>query len=118
MKWLLPVSFIALLAIGCSGTARREVSVRDVTKSEVFILKKLPDQGSVFGITVVGRGSVDGKAEVALVLDGATSQKELISGKVSFEWRADWYADHAEVRYISGTASQGSLTLQYEFADL
>lgn len=117
MKRLLQVSLVVMLVIVCAGCAR-EVSVKDVTKSETIILRKKPSQESIVGFSIVGRGSVVGTAEVQLILNGATYKKEAISGAVSFKWGGDWYADQAEVRYIAGTASSGTLTLQYEFNDL
>jgi len=112
------LSLIVMLALVCGGCARREVSVHDITRSETIILKKKSGQGSIHGIAIAGRGSIVGKAEVELILNGATYKKENISGGVSFEWDGDWYADQAEVRYLAGTASSGTLTLQYEFHDL
>lgn len=113
------LSFLALVLVfaGCSFS-QREVSLKDVTKSEMIVLKKKPAQGSIHGIRIAGRGSISGKAEVQLILNGAVYKREAISGSVSFEWSGDWYADEAEVRYISGTAVGGTLTLKYAFQDL
>jgi len=44
-----------------------------------------------------------------------STKKEVVSGSISFEWDGDWYADQAEVRYISDTAVGGTITLKYEF---
>jgi hypothetical protein len=107
----------ALVFAGCSYSDR-EVSVKDVTKNETIILRKRPSQGwisSVSGIHVTGDGWIDGKAEVHLFMNGAVYKKEEISGKVSFEWDGDWYADQAEVRYVSDAAVGGTITLKYEF---
>jgi hypothetical protein len=115
MKILLSVLTVAALAfVGCSSSTR-EVSVKDVTKSETIILKKRPTEGSISGLQVIGGGSIDGKAEVHLILNGAVYKKEEISGRVSFEWNGDWYADQAEVRYVPGTATSGTVTLKYQF---
>ena len=115
MKVLLSVLTITALAfVGCSSSPR-EVSVKDVTKSETIILKKRPTQGTISGLRVIGGGSIDGKAEVHLILNGAVYKKEVISGSVSFDWDGDWYADLAKVRYLPGTARGGAVTLKYQF---
>jgi hypothetical protein len=113
-KIFLVLGIAGLALIGCR-LSQREVSVQDVTKSETLVLKKKPSQGSITGVHIAGRGSIVGKAEVQLILNGAVYKREEISGPVRFEWSGDWYADVAEVRYISGTASRGTLTLKYEF---
>jgi hypothetical protein len=118
MNRLLQISLITALAFICSGCTRREVRVSDVAKSESIILKKEPSQGSIVGVSIIGRGSIAGKAEIQLILNGGVYKKEIIGGDVSFEWGGDWYADQAEVRYIAGTASSGTITLEYEFRDL
>ena len=89
--------------------------MEDVTKSETIILRKRPSQGSISGLYVTGDGAIEGKAEVQLFMNGAAYKREEVSGKVSFEWDGDWYADQAEVRYISDTAVDGTITLTYEF---
>jgi hypothetical protein len=115
MKVLLYIFTITALAlVGCISSTR-EVRVKDVTKSETIILKKRFTQDSISGLRVVGSGSIDGKAEVHLMLNGAVSKKEEVSGSVSFEWDGDWYADQAEVRYVPGTATSGTVTLKYQF---
>jgi hypothetical protein len=118
VRYSLQVSLILALALVCGGCARREVRVKDVTKSETIILKKASGQGSITGLSITGRGSIAGKAEVQLILNGAVYKKEEVHDDVSFVWGGDWYADQAEVRYSAGPASGGSLTLRYEFHDL
>lgn len=113
MKKILPLLAVVLVFVGCSFS-QREVSVKDVTKSETIILKKKPGQGSISSIHVVGRSSINGKAEVQLILNGAVYKRAEVSGDSRFEWSGDWYADEAEVRYIPGSASSGTLTLKYD----
>jgi len=115
---LLVVSLGTIGIVCLSGCARHEDSVKDVTKNETIILKKHSDQGGVAGISIAVSGLIFGKGELQLLLNGAVYKKETVSGAVSFEWGGDWYADQAEVRYLAGTASDGSLTLKYEFRDL
>lgn len=113
------IVLLGMIGIVClSGCARHEVSVKDVTKNETIILKKQSGQGGIVGISIAVKGSIAGKGELQLILNGAVYKKEMVSGAVSFEWGGDWYADQAEVRYLAGTASGGSLKLEYEFRDL
>ena len=116
MKWLLPALLIVTL-VGC-GFAYRELSVKDVTKSETIILKKKPSQGSIGFVEIVGRGSISGKAEVQWILDGAVHRREEVSGSISLKWGEDWFADQVEIRYVPGSASNGRITFKYEFHGL
>jgi hypothetical protein len=117
MKWLI-VSLGTIGIVYLSACARHEVSVKDVTKNETIILKKQSGQGEIVGISIAVSGSIAGKGELQLILNGAVYKKKTVSGALSFEWGGDWYADQAEVRYLAGTASGGSLTLKYDFRDL
>ena len=110
---------LGMIGIVClPGCARHEVSVKDVTKNETIILKKQSGQGGIVGISIAVSGSIAGKGELQLILNGAVYKKEIVSGAVSFDWGGDWYADQAEVRYLAGTVSGGSLRLKYDFRDL
>ena len=102
-----------LMFVGCSFS-QREVSVKDITKSETIILKKKQGQGSISSIRIAGSGSISGKADVLLILNGSVYKRKELNGSVRFEWSGDWYADEAEVRYVSGTVSSGTLTLKYD----
>jgi hypothetical protein len=115
MKNLLPLLALSVLVLAGCGPTFREVSVKDVSKSETIVLKKNPSQGSVSSIQITGTGSVVENAEVQLILSGAVYKRESVSGSVKFEWSGDWYSDDAEVRYIPGTATSGALTLRYQF---
>lgn len=115
MRKILSLFVLSVLTLVGCGPSIREVSIKDVIKSETIILKKNLSQGSVSNIQIKGMGSVDGKAEVQLILNGAVYKSESISGSVKFEWSGDWYSNDAEVRYISGTAKSGTLTLKYQF---
>ena len=115
MKYISTIATTAFLALVGCGPIFREVSVKDVSKSETIVLKKNPSQGSVSSIQITGIGSVVGNAEVQLILNGAVYKRESVSGSVKFEWSGDWYSDDAEVRYIPGTATSGALTLRYQF---
>jgi|AntRauTorcE11898_2_1112593.scaffolds.fasta_scaffold94471_1 hypothetical protein len=87
---------ICIILVGC-GMSRQTVTVKDATKSEVLILKKKPSQGAIHRIHFEGSGSIDGKAEIQLILDGAIYKKEEIIGHFSFDLESDWYSDEAEV---------------------
>jgi len=78
MKKLLSVLIIAALAFAGCNYSDREVSVKDVTKNETIILRKRPSQGwisSISGIHIAGGGSIEGKAEVHLILNGEVHKK-------------------------------------------
>jgi hypothetical protein len=115
MKTFLPLLALNVLLLAGCGPSVREVSVKDVSKNETIILKKNLSQGSVSSVQITGIGSVVGKAEVQLILDGVVYKSEGVTDSVKFELGGDWYSDAAEVRYVSGTVTSGSLTLKYQF---
>ncbi len=114
-KWIILLAGMGLLA-GCS-TDTREYQVADVTKPAVIILKKRPEQGSIYALSITGEGTIEGNATITLVLNGAPYKTEKLSGTVDFRWGGDWYGDSAEIRYSPGQVSGGRLILNYTFSD-
>jgi hypothetical protein len=117
MTRALPFLLCAYLALSGCSRVDREVSVRDVTKSETIVLRKKPGQGPIYAISIVGSGSISGDAEFQLILNGAVYQKKGITGRSSFEFGGDWYSDEAELRYVPKHVSDGNLMLKYSFYD-
>jgi hypothetical protein len=107
----------ACLALAGCLAGDRATTVKDVTRAETIILKKKPSQGAIHAISISGFGSINGDAEVQLILHGAVYKKEKISGSFRVEFDGDWYADEAELRYIPTKVSSGNLTVKYAFRD-
>ncbi|HWA28873.1 MAG TPA: hypothetical protein VG734_24695 [Lacunisphaera sp.] len=114
MNKFVPFFFVAVLALVGCGFFAREVRIKDVTKDETLVLKR-PGAGRTTAISITGRGSITGKAEVQLILNGKVYRRQEISSDIRFDWGGDWYAEEAEVRYLAGTATGGTLTLRYKF---
>jgi hypothetical protein len=91
--------------------------IKDVTKSEVVILKKEKKQKYIHAITISGKGQISGSAKIILILNGTPYKSEDISGKVSFNWGGDWYSDTAEIRYDTLSVSEGQLSIKFKFHD-
>jgi hypothetical protein len=66
----------------------------------------------------VGVGSVDGDAEISLMLNGEPYKPKRLHGRVLFTWRGDWYSQEAIVRYTPKSAKTGSIQLFYRFRAL
>jgi hypothetical protein len=106
----------SLVLAGCSA-ADRETTVKDVTQAETILLRKESKQGAIYAISIAGFGSINGDAEVQLILHGAVYKKKEIRGEFRFDFAGDWYADEAELRYIPTKVSSGNLTVKYAFRD-
>ena len=116
------VALSALLCVGLSfasvGCSNRTVSIKDVTKPEVLVLKKKPSQGAIHRLDLSASADLVGEARIQLLApDGTIYKDEAIKGRSQFRWAGDWYTDEAEVRYLPTSASKGSVILRYEFAD-
>ena len=98
-----------------SGSQSYEI--KDVTKSEVVILKKETNQRNIHAITISGKGQISGEAKIILMLNGSPYKSEDITGKVSFHWGGDWYADTAEIRYDPVSVRDGELNISFKFYD-
>jgi hypothetical protein len=114
-KSLLVLSLLAAL-VSC-GRYDHQVSVADVTKEEVIILKKEPGKGFVHTISIHGSGNIDGEARILWIV-GGSPQTESLKGKVNFTWSGDWFSDTAEIRYEPVNVSKGGLVIEYHFATI
>jgi len=110
------ITSIALVAFisGCTiGSSTHEFA--DVTKAEAIVLRKKPEQGLVYSLSISGHGKIDGNAEISLILNGAPYKTEKLTGKIDFRWGGDWYYNQAEIRYNPGLVTGGNLRLKYKF---
>ena len=117
------------LATGC-GSRNQTHAIADVTKSETIILKKEASQDAIHYINVVGKGTLEGTAEIVLILNDKPYRTEKLSGTVDFQWSGEWYSDSATIEYkvimsphskrkalYTSSVKSGSLNLQYHFKD-
>lgn len=75
-----------------------------------------PDPGKpVFSLEIKGAGSIDGTAQIELMLNGKPYKSQNLEGRVSFTWAGDWYSPTAELRYRPATVRGGELQLRYSF---
>ena len=88
-----------------------------MAKAETITLQKETTQGDIHYITIVGKGNLDGTAEIVLILTGKPHKTEKLSGTVDFEWNGDWYSNSAKIEYRPSSVKSGSLRLEYNFKD-
>jgi|ERR1700741_4351532 len=106
---------IALAAAGCSPFDER-VAVSDPSKPTDITLTAA--KSGIVSLNVQAVGSIQGTAEISLMLDGKPYKTETVSGRVSFRWGGDWYSPKAEIRYRPMKVEGGSLELQYRFGTI
>jgi hypothetical protein len=111
------VFLLGLTAVALCCSCTREINIPDVSRNDVLHLQKRASQEHIHGISIAAEGSVLGRGEVQLLRDGEIYQRKTVEGPVRFEWRCDWYSDQAEIRYVAGTVTSGTLTLRYDFKD-
>ena len=117
MKKILVVTVLLATVAGCSR-GKQTHTIADVAKAETITLQKGSSQGDIHYMTVVGKGYLDGTAEIVLILDGKPYKTEKLSGDVAFEWSGDWYSNSARIEYKPSSVKSGSLSLQYTFKDM
>jgi len=106
-----------LLLYACTSYDQ-STRIADVQKEEVLVLKHKYKSHHVYGISIRGTGSVDGEANISLILNGEPYKTEKLKGKVHFEWGGDWYSDTAEIRYKPVNVKSGELAIEYKFSIL
>jgi hypothetical protein len=103
---------LSILIVGC-GFGDRSHDIADVTKQETIVLKKDPDQGSIYSLTVRGEGKLDGEADIILILNDRSHKTIRLSGNVELFWGGDWYSNQAKVKYKPISVTKGHLKLIY-----
>ena len=114
---IIPILLVLAFLMGCSENYQR-YNIADVTKPETIKLKKASSQGNIYSLTVVGKGYLDGTAEIVLFLNGEPYKTENLSKDTSFKWLGDWYSDSAKIEYNPSSVKRGNLSLQYKFEDI
>jgi hypothetical protein len=114
MKHLIGSLALVVILSGCNRD-HRIYQISDVTQAETITLEKEPDQENIYSWLLTGSGTIDGTAEVVVMLNGEPYLTEQLSGNVDFQWAGDWYADQAEIRYIPTSVTGGNLSLSYQF---
>ena len=114
---IIPILIVLAFLMGCSGNDQI-YNIADVTKPETIKLKKASSQGNIYSLTVVGKGHLDGTAEIALILNGKPYKTESLSRDIDFKWSGDWYSDSAKIEYNPSSVKRGNLSLQYKFEDI
>lgn len=105
----------ACLAWACVFDARQTVAVTDAGRPETIRLRKKPTQGNVTGLEVRISGKIVGKATLQLGAHGKPYQAQTLTGDILIDWRSDWYADEAEIRYTPDLNTTGNITIAYQF---
>ncbi|HEX6690045.1 MAG TPA: hypothetical protein VF110_02755 [Burkholderiales bacterium] len=111
----LPALTLLVGIAACSGD--QSVSVANVLEPTVIKLSAEPGK-HVVSLRIEGSGSINGLANVTLMLDGKAYRNEQLNGKVSFTWGGDWYSPVAEIHYRPSKVQDGKLSLQYRFETL
>ncbi len=114
------VLLLPLLAVGCGNPFNnaQRLAVHDVRRPELMTLQRRGGGEHVHGLTLSGRGTIDGEASVSLRLNGTPYRTETLSGRTAFIWTSDWYADSVEIRYMPRSVRGGHLQFQVAFHTL
>jgi hypothetical protein len=92
--------------------------IADVARPTELTLRAKDHPDRVYALDVRGSGSINGEAEIALILNGQPYKTVRLNGPVHFAWGGDWYAPEAVVRYTPLSATSGSIKLRYRFRSL
>jgi hypothetical protein len=108
---------LVLFLISCIG-CKQKYNIADVTKPEAITIKKDNSQGNIHRLQVVGKGYIEGTANIVLIENGKPYKSESLSGEVNFVWDGDWYYVSAQIEYDPNLVKSGTLDLEYKFYDL
>lgn len=92
-----------------------EVKV-NLAMDSLLVIRKNPDQGSVFGIELEIEGSATENFEVKIKENQQALHSALIKrGEVSFFYKNDWYSDSVTLLFIRNKKNSGDLVVSTRF---
>ena len=118
MRRLADLTLLVLLAGLAACSPSHTASVSNPSEPTIIKLAVTEPEKQVVSLQIQGTGSIDGSAEIALMLDGKAYRSEQLKGLVSFTWAGDWYSPSAEIHYRPSKVQGGKLELQYRFGTL
>ena len=118
-RYLVVVSLIALAGVWfLIRQLPQTASIPDATTAQDLLLRAKSSQTAIYALDVTGSGSIDGEAEICLMLNGQPYKPVKLNGRVHFSWGGDWYSPTATVRYTPQGVKKGALVLRYQFRTL
>lgn len=109
----IPTAVLLLALVACAPS--QITTIENLGEPRVVKLVAPDPEKPVFSIEIKGTGSIDGTAQIELMLDGKPYKSQNLEGRVSFTWAGDWYSPTAELRYRPTKARGGELQLRYSF---
>jgi hypothetical protein len=108
-------SLLLLVAHCTACTAWRGESrvIADVTQPETLLFRA--SNSGVYAVAINVLGSIEGSAEIQLMLNGAVYRRKTIAGKFEEELSGDWYSQEAEVRYLPANVTSGKVDVMARF---
>ena len=117
-KFSLMISlFLLFLLSSCSTQQTQLYQISDLAETQQLLLRKKTFSRSTYGLLIMGKGKIDGRARIALLLDGNVYKTEMISGRVRFQWQEKWRDSHAIIRYQPLNVTEGNLRFSVTFLD-
>jgi hypothetical protein len=118
-RYLIVLTIVALAGVWfLIRLLPQTASIADATTAQDLTLRAKPGQTHIYSLDVTGSGSIDGDAEICLMLNGKPYKPVKLHGRVHFSWGGDWYSQTATVRYAPHGVKRGALVLRYQFRTL
>jgi hypothetical protein len=115
-RFIILLSFLFIFS-GCRTQKTQLHQLSDLRENQQLLLRNKTLSKSTYGLLILGKGEIDGRARIALLLDGRVYKTEIISGKVQFQWREKWRNPHAIIRYQPLNVTEGNLRFSVTFLD-
>lgn len=107
-------AFLLIALYGaCSASRFESRLIADPARAETLVFKT--PRSNVHAIVISASGSIDGRAEVQLILNGSVYQRKDVTGKFETEFLGDWYSQEAEVRYAPQNVTKGEVAIKVRF---
>jgi hypothetical protein len=107
-----------LLGPGIASERWQTATFSEVSRSASITLRAAPMQKNIYALEIRGESQIDGESQIELILNGKPDMVAPLDGRDRFQWRTDWYATEAVLRYEPKTTTTGELRFRYRFIAL
>ncbi len=95
------------------------ILLQDISQKQIIKLTQVQQKKSVYKISIVISGQIDGTAEIQLADRGnKMGSPHTIKGKVDLDLSGDWYENTCLLLYEPSQVTSGTLKIKYKFHTL
>ena len=108
---------VLLIANGCFSPSSKRTIRTEINKDTTFVLKKLENQGYIWGLSVRIKADFKDSIILSKSLDNGNSYEYILIGQIDTTFKGDWYNDYCNLKFETVKNPVGEVFIEYDFFD-